>query len=167
MQLAIYCGRFPVVTTGRDAAKECRGRPQSPLPAPAGAEPLRRRSGKPQSSRRGAPVARRDPRKGKHPKRSARPGVERAEGPSRDPRAAPLAGVRRAVPSGRVQGQSPWRLPYFAYSVDRVSRMTLTRIWPGYSISFSMRLAISLARILVPSSVTSSGLTIMRTSRPD
>lgn len=56
---------------------------------------------------------------------------------------------------------------YLANSVLRVSRITLTRIWPGYSISFSMRLAISLARILVPSSVTSSGLTIMRTSRPD
>ena len=55
---------------------------------------------------------------------------------------------------------------YFAYSVLRVSRMTLTRIWPGYSISFSMVLAISLASTLVPSSVTSSGLTMMRTSRP-
>ena len=56
---------------------------------------------------------------------------------------------------------------YLAYSIERVSRMTLTRICPGYSISFSMRLAISLARIFVPSSVTSSGLTMMRTSRPD
>ena len=56
---------------------------------------------------------------------------------------------------------------YFAYSVARVSRITFTRIWPGYSISFSMRLAISLASTRVPSSVTSSGLTMMRTSRPD
>ena len=56
---------------------------------------------------------------------------------------------------------------YFAYSVLRVSRITFTRIWPGYSISVSIRLAISLASTLVPSSVTSSGLTIMRTSRPD
>lgn len=39
---------------------------------------------------------------------------------------------------------------YLANSVLRVSRITLTRIWPGYSISFSMRLAISLARIWYP-----------------
>ena len=56
---------------------------------------------------------------------------------------------------------------YFANSVQRVSRMTLTLIWPGYSSSFSMRLAISRASTYVPSSEMSSGLTMMRTSRPD
>ena len=45
--------------------------------------------------------------------------------------------------------------------------MTLTLIWPGYSSSFSMRLAISRASTMVPSSEMSSGLTMMRTSRPD
>ena len=34
---------------------------------------------------------------------------------------------------------------YFANSVQRVSRMTLTLICPGYSSSFSMRLATSRA----------------------
>ena len=58
-------------------------------------------------------------------------------------------------------------LYYLAYSVLRVSRITFTRIWPGYSSSRSMRLAIYLAITLVPSSVTSSGLTMMRISRPD
>ena len=53
--------------------------------------------------RRGAPVARRDPRKGTYPSRNTRMGVERAEGPSRGPGAAPLAGSKgRAL--GGVQG---------------------------------------------------------------
>ena len=38
---------------------------------------------------------------------------------------------------------------YFAYSIARVSRMTLTLIWPGYSISSSIRLAISRAVIII------------------
>ena len=70
-------------------------------------------------------------------------------------------------PLRRIGRKGFLRCNYLAYSIERVSRMTLTRICPGYSISFSMRLAISLARIFVPSSVTSSGLTMMRTSRPD
>ena len=56
---------------------------------------------------------------------------------------------------------------HLAKSTARVSRMTLTLICPGYSISFSMRLTISLARMSAPASLTSSGLTMMRTSRPD
>ena len=56
---------------------------------------------------------------------------------------------------------------YLANSTARVSRMTLTLIWPGYSISFSMRLTISFASTSVPASLTSSGLTMMRISRPD
>lgn len=59
------------------------------------------------------------------------------------------------------------KLFYFAKSTARVSRMTLTLICPGYSISCSMRLAISFAMTVVPMSVTSSGFTMMRTSRPD
>ena len=62
--------------------------------------------------------------------------------------------------------------PHFAYelylanSVARVSRMTLTLICPGYSSSFSMRLTISLASSTESASLTCSGLTMMRTSRP-
>ena len=44
---------------------------------------------------------------------------------------------RRSVPAG-------WTCPsYFAYSTARVSRMTVTLIWPGYSSSLSMRRAMS------------------------
>ena len=66
-------------------------------------------------------------------------------------------------------GKSGWLCYaiYLANSVLRVSRMTLTLICPGYSSSFSMRLAISRASTYVPSSEISSGLTMMRTSRPD
>ena len=56
---------------------------------------------------------------------------------------------------------------HFANSTARVSRTTLTLICPGYSISASMRLTISRARMRVPASLTSSGLTITRISRPD
>ena len=55
---------------------------------------------------------------------------------------------------------------YFAYSTAFVSRMTLTLIWPGYSSSDSIFLARARARRIILSSVTSSGLTITRTSRP-
>ena len=55
---------------------------------------------------------------------------------------------------------------YFAYSMALVSRMTLTLIWPGYSSSDSIFLAMSRARRIMASSPTSSGLTMMRTSRP-
>ena len=57
-------------------------------------------------------------------------------------------------------------LIYLAYSTALVSRMTLTLIWPGYSSSDSIFLAISRASRIMLSSVTSSGLTMMRTSRP-
>lgn len=65
------------------------------------------------------------------------------------------------------EAPSGYNFFYFAKSTARVSRMTLTLICPGYSISCSMRLAISFAMTVVPMSVTSSGLTMMRTSRPD
>ncbi len=55
---------------------------------------------------------------------------------------------------------------YLAYSTALVSRMTLILIWPGYSSSDSIFLARSRARRIIFSSVTSSGLTITRTSRP-
>ena len=63
-----------------------------------------------------------------------------------------------------LSGQKPF---YFAKSETRVSRITFTRICPGYSISFSIFLATSRARTFMPSSLTSSGLTIILTSRPD
>ena len=55
---------------------------------------------------------------------------------------------------------------YLAYSTALVSRMTLTLIWPGYSSSCSIFLAMSRARRIMLSSVTTSGLTMMRISRP-
>src|SRR4030042_3703415 len=57
---------------------------------------------------------------------------------------------------------------YFAVvvSVARTSRMTVTFICPAYSASFSSFLAILRAKIITESSSTSSGLTIILTSRP-
>ena len=55
---------------------------------------------------------------------------------------------------------------YLANSTALVSRMTLTLIWPGYSSSDSIFLATSRASRIILSSLTSSGLTMMRTSRP-
>ncbi len=55
---------------------------------------------------------------------------------------------------------------YLANSTALVSRITFTLIWPGYSSSASIFLAMSRARRIMLSSVTTSGLTMMRTSRP-
>ena len=55
---------------------------------------------------------------------------------------------------------------YFANSTALVSRITLTFIWPGYSSSVSMRLTISFAMMIVSASLTFSGLTSIRISRP-
>src|ERR1043166_1521131 len=61
----------------------------------------------------------------------------------------------------RVLGRAR-RARYFAYSVERVSRTTVTLICPGYCISSSMRFAMSRARIWHATSSTSVGLTITR-----
>ena len=55
---------------------------------------------------------------------------------------------------------------YLAYSTALVSRITLILIWPGYSSSASIFLATSRASRIMLSSDTTSGLTMMRTSRP-
>ena len=55
---------------------------------------------------------------------------------------------------------------YFAYSTTLVSRITCTFICPGYSNSLSIFFARSLARTTIWSSLTASGRTITRTSRP-
>ena len=57
-------------------------------------------------------------------------------------------------------------LDYFATSVALDSLITLTLIWPGYSISLSIFFAISFARNTIDLSSTSSGLTIILTSLP-
>ena len=74
---------------------------------------------------------------------------------------------KRPVWSVHHTGLSEQKPFYFAKSETRVSRITFTRICPGYSISFSIFLATSRARTFMPSSLTSSGLTIILTSRPD
>ena len=80
--------------------------------------------------------------------------------------AAPLLLARR-VCWFCAAGMGRRRCRHLANSTARVSRTTLTLICPGYSISASMRLTISRARMRVPASLTSSGLTITRISRPD
>ena len=67
----------------------------------------------------------------------------------------------RLLHAGRA-GQSS----YFAYSTALVSRSRWTLICPGYSSSSSIFLAMSRASSTIWSSLTSSGLTMMRTSRP-
>src|SRR6266850_4939846 len=71
-----------------------------------------------------------------------------------------LAGKQKGEP---VLG-SPWF--YLAYSTARVSRTTVTRIWPGKLSSLSIRLAMSRAISWAAVSSICSGLTRMRTSRP-
>ena len=83
------CNMHPSVTSGRGVRRSAEGECKALCPRPQTRNPLRRRSGKPQAARRGAPVARRDPCKGTALCRTTRMGVERAEGPSRVVRAAP------------------------------------------------------------------------------
>ena len=94
-------------------------------------------------------------------------------GAGRRLRARDAAGLPQADGKGRaIKEKTP--VPdgtgvfaaYFAYSTALVSRMTLTLIWPGYSSSDSIFLARSWASRIMLSSVTSSGLTMTRTSRP-
>ncbi len=81
-------------------------------------------------------------------------------------------GTQRPSDSGKTSPRSgpssPARLSprYFAYSMAFVSRMRFTLIWPGYSSSSSIFLAISRASSTMRSSGMASGLTMMRTSRP-
>ena len=76
----------------------------------------------------------------------------------------------------RVENPAPGNFPragrtmgcrnYLAYSTILTSRSRWTLICPGYSSSFSIRWAISRASKVISSSLTTSGLTMMRTSRP-
>ena len=68
----------------------------------------------------------------------------------------PLAKCRWPVanlflPCGRLQARrrAYARASYFAYSITLVSRRTLTLIWPGYSSSSSIFLAMSRARRVI------------------
>ena len=60
----------------------------------------------------------------------------------------------------------PQRAPQRAYSTARDSRITVTLIWPGYSSSFSISLAISYESSVAASSSIAPGATITRISRP-
>jgi len=55
---------------------------------------------------------------------------------------------------------------YLAIAVLRRSRTTVTRICPGYSISLSIRPAISVAIVSANKSLIRSGSTMTRISRP-
>ncbi len=57
-------------------------------------------------------------------------------------------------------------IDYLANSTARISRMTVTLICPGYCMVSSIFLAISRAILRAARSSTSSGRTIIRTSRP-
>ena len=55
---------------------------------------------------------------------------------------------------------------YLATSIARLSRITITLTWPGYSSWSSISLAISCDSRTAPSSSTSAGSTMTRISRP-
>jgi len=55
---------------------------------------------------------------------------------------------------------------YFANSTARLSRITVTFTWPGYSSSASISRAISCESSTAPSSSSAPGCTITRISRP-
>lgn len=64
-----------------------------------------------------------------------------------------------------VRAFSPYGF-YLAMSTARVSRITTTLIWPGYSIDVSIFFTMSLASFEHMTSSTSPGRTITRISRP-
>ncbi len=74
-----------------------------------------------------------------------------------EPSGSPLS--RRIQLFGLCEG-------YCAYSMARVSRTTVTLIWPGYSRLSSTRRATSRARRMAERSSISPGFTRMRSSRP-
>src|SRR5262249_2388811 len=59
-----------------------------------------------------------------------------------------------------------WSSHHFATSTARVSRMTITLMWPGYCISASIRLLMSFASWCASRSEICSALVMMRSSRP-
>src|SRR6266480_5620961 len=65
--------------------------------------------------------------------------------------------------AGRCAVVAAW---FFATSMARLSRMTVTFTWPGYSRRSSISRAISWARSAASSSPTSPGLTMTLISRP-
>ena len=129
-------GRHPPPTPPGTAGP----RPQRPPPPPPAAPPARR--GRGGGGGGGGPPP---------PRRRAR----------RPPWGGGGGGRKKSLPDGTGVFAA-----YFAYSTALVSRMTLTLIWPGYSSSDSIFLARSWASRIMLSSVTSSGLTMTRTSRP-
>ena len=93
------------------------------------------------TDRRKGPVSGARP-EGKNPTRPE--GKERR---SRRRRDHPLPGRGRAKKPAHGNGRTFFI--YFAYSTTLVSRSTWTLIWPGYSSSFSIRLASSRARMTI------------------
>lgn len=88
--------------------------------------------------------------------RRVAPRIDRLHG-----RLAPIGRNRR---DNVERGTSDQR--HLAKSTARVSRITVTRIWPGYCIVSWILAAISFDRRMAARSSISSGLTAMRTSRP-
>ena len=86
------------------------------------------------------------------------PRVERGDG--LDVRSRPRARPHLSPPPSRVRGV------YFATSIARLSRITMTFTCPGYSSWSSISRAISCDRRTAPSSSTSEGSTMTRISRP-
>jgi hypothetical protein len=76
------------------------------------------------------------------------------------------AGAFEARQAGEAPAEVAVRSLYRATSLTRLSRITVTLIWPGYSRSLSICLEISKASLAATRSSTSEGWTITRISRP-
>jgi hypothetical protein len=76
------------------------------------------------------------------------------------------AAAQVAVRAFHALGVPSSPVSYRAYSVARLSRMTVTRIWPGYSSSSSICLEMSKASLAAMRSSTTEGWTMTRISRP-
>ena len=98
------CNMHPSVTSGRGVRRSAEGECKALCPRPQTRNPLRRRSGKPQAPRRGAPVARRDPCK----RKAQAPRYPHGCREGRRPFAGFPKGQR---PFGGLSGQRPDRGP--------------------------------------------------------
>ena len=76
------------------------------------------------------------------------------------------AGSFGAREAGEARAEVAVGALYLATSLTRLSRMTVTLIWPGYSRSLSICLEMSKASFAATRSSTSEGWTITRISRP-
>ena len=115
-------GRGPLVSADSFGFLIVATGDESPLPAPAGAEPLGRRSGKPQAPRRGALVARRDPCKGKSQVPTHPNGCREGR--------RPFAGCQGSALTGSPEGSALWHHPTVISTTEQAGRRSVLPSMP-------------------------------------